>query len=151
MKFLKLENSKLTVLVDDSNFERLSKFKWYDCKKVIQHVKAGKHTSIANEILKTNGVEYDHIDTNYLNCIESNLRVCTHQQNCFNRRKQFGNYSSMYKGVSYYRRNGKWRVTIFVNKKQINLGFYASEIKAARAYDKAALEFFKEFAWLNNV
>ncbi len=48
--------------------------------------------------------------------------------------------SSSYIGVSFLKSVGKWRALVYDdNKKQINLGCYASEIEAAEARDKCVL------------
>ena len=59
------------------------------------------------------------------------------------------NTSSQYKGVYLYTDKIHWYAHIKVNKKLIWLGSYKSEIEAAKAYDKAALKYFGEFARLN--
>jgi len=46
-------------------------------------------------------------------------------------------FSSEYKGVSYNNPSGKWRAYIKINNKQINLGFFNTEIEAHQVYCKA--------------
>lgn len=43
--------------------------------------------------------------------------------------------SSGYRGVHFDRQSGKWKAQIQVNKAKIFLGYYTSELDAARAYD----------------
>lgn len=67
-------------------------------------------------------------------------------------KKRYKNGSSKYKGVSYRPKSNKtnpWYASISVKGKQINLGHFSNELDAAKAYDKAALKFNKEFAVVN--
>ena len=92
------------------------------------------------------GKEVDHKNGNTLDNRHSNLRVCTHQENCRNRRPN-KNCVSSYKGVSWFK--GKWTAIINCNGKHRYLGRFKNEIDAAKAYDKAAKKAFGEFACLN--
>ena len=78
----------------------------------------------------------------------ANLRVCTQLENCYNGRKRKGT-ASKYKGVVWDKREKKWRSAIRVDGKFHSLGYYADEADGARAYDKAAVHHFKEFAMTN--
>ena len=71
------------------------------------------------------GFELDHIDRNPLNNALSNLRLVTHQQNCFN---------LSVKGYSWQPHSKKWRASILVNKKQKHLGYFKTEEEAHSAY-----------------
>ncbi len=97
------------------------------------------------------GMLVDHIDRNGLNNRKENLRICTRSQNGMNRIRN-KNGTSKYKGVSWCvqpRCISKWYATIRLNGKDKFLGKFLVEEDAARAYDKAALEIFGEFARLN--
>jgi AP2 domain/HNH endonuclease len=91
------------------------------------------------------GVLVDHKDPhNMLDNKRSNLRLATNQENSMNTRSHAGS-SSQYKGVSWFKKTGKWMATC--NRKY--LGLFDSELDAARAYDATARELFGEFVYLN--
>ena len=93
-------------------------------------------------------IKIDHCDGNGLNNAYENLRVSTTSQNAANKRKTSG-ASSQFKGIHWYTALGKWKAMIRFNGKLMFLGHFSSEEDAARAYDKAALTCFGEFAKLN--
>lgn len=65
--------------------------------------------------------------------------------------KSYKNSSSKYKGVTWYKEREKWMVRININKKHIFLGYFESEIEAAKAYNDAAIKYYGEYARLNEV
>lgn len=81
----------------------------------------------------------DHINRNKLDNRRENLRHCTQQENTWNS-KTMSNNTSGYTGV--YKRNNKWCARIVVNKKQINLGTFATFEEAVDARKKAEEEYF---------
>lgn len=95
----------------------------------------------------------DHANGNRLDNRASNLRIATYAQNSANRGpdRRRGGKSSEYKGVSWNRERQHWRAYIHVNGKTTALGSFSEEKDAARAYDRAAIEAWREFARLNNV
>ena len=150
MKEILLTHEKVA-LVDNEDYERLSKIKWqYD--KTSCGVLYGT-LRMSHAVLQTNQL-IDHKDGDKLNNQKTNLRPCTLTQNSQNRRKIKTKTSSKYKGVHFRRNRGKWCATIwfqniFGQKIQIWLGSFLVEKEAARAYDKAARQRFGEFAALN--
>jgi phage anti-repressor protein len=48
--------------------------------------------------------------------------------------------TSQYYGVTFSKRNNKFRTVLVHNKKQIHIGFFENEIDAAKAYNQKALE-----------
>jgi hypothetical protein len=157
MKEIKLTQG-FVALVDDEDFEYLDQFKWYAHKGrnsfyAHRNIKTGvdKQTTILmhKEIIKTK-LHIDHIDHNGLNNQKINLRECTCQQNCMNRNPHKNSYSE-YKGVSYIKRLRKWQASICISQKQKYLGIYKSEIEAARAYNKTAIELFGVFSNINKL
>lgn len=157
MKQIKLTQGKVA-LVDDEDFELLNQWKWYANKKcgfcyAVRHFKAisgkrDKKSMLHRQIMNCpEGLEIDHINHNGLDNKKSNLRICTRSQNQPNQKAK--KHSSKYKGVSWHKASKKWQAMIVYNNRQIYIGLFDSEIEAAKAYDKKALELFGEFACLN--
>ena len=171
MKELKLNqskgknNGKYVALIDDEDYERLNKHKWYihtpykrnNCdliycirsEKKMSEPGIDKTTTIMlhREILNIDdkNIFIDHIDRNGLNCQKNNLRISTRSQNQGNRKSNY-NSTSNYKGVSYSTNYKKYISVITENKKRYHLGRFENEIDAAKAYDRKAIELFGEFA-----
>jgi len=152
MKQIKLTNTDRVILVDEEDFERISKFNWSLRKECIQRFGTVNNRrvsySLANQIMNRFDCEFDHADRDCCNNQKYNLREASRTQNMMNRAKWNKHTASKYKGVTSHS-SGQWRARITVYKKQIYLGLFDTEIEAAKAYNNAAIEFFKEFACLN--
>lgn len=76
-----------------------------------------------------------------------NLFVATiHQIN--HRRRTFDNNEVKYKGVTYMKRDNRYRARIYVNGNAIYLGQYEYAEHAYAAYCRAAIKYYGEFAIL---
>lgn len=157
MKIIPLTKDKFT-LVDDEDYNQLNKYKWcvmsqgYAARGIRISGKSYlvlMHRAILNS---PKGFDIDHINGNKLDNRKSNLRVCSHSQNQWNRSKQKNNTSG-YKGVYLDRRDGAWYSQVLSRQKDKRIVFsskrYKTPIEAARAYDRMALEHHGEFANLN--
>jgi len=90
----------------------------------------------------------DHIDNNPKNNMLCNLRWATYNENNRNCTKR-KNTTSIYKGVTYFKKNQKWCAHIKINGKLQHIGYFKNEEDAGRAYDEKALQLFGEYAKLN--
>jgi hypothetical protein len=161
MKKIPVDNGTYWTIVDDEDYEELSKYKWtQNGSKNHRYVKRSCFVNkkriqiyMHRQIMNTpKGMQTDHINHDTMDNRRSNLRVCTKSQNNWNISQTHGKISK-YKGVGYRKCNKyrPWQTTIHLNNKPIYLGAYATEVEAARAYNDKAKELFGEFAYLNPV
>lgn len=148
MKEIPLTQGKVA-LVDDADFERVSRFKWYAVKSHRNWYvrrRQGEGGQWLHHFVFGEKTKLDHRDNDGLNNQRGNLRPCSNRQNGGNRRPQ--KHSSRYKGVTWWKNQKKWVATINYETR-IHLGYFASEEQAAHAYDAAAKKLFGEFALVN--
>lgn len=160
MKQISLTQDKVA-LVDDADYEELSKHKWYALRHHSGNFYGVRHSTTVNgkrylirmsrQIL---GLEYrdlrqaDHINHTTLDNRQVNLRICTNQENARNQKLQI-NTSSRFKGVCWRKDIKKWGAQIRINGETRNLGYWDMEEVAALRYDMAALREFGDYACLN--
>lgn len=150
--FLCLTNGGVAIC-DEDDFDKLSSHSWFHVFDGNQIYAAragdsGKLIRMHTEIMGGNPV--DHINGDGLDNCRGNLRFVTNTQNQMNRGKFATGYSK-YKGVSWHCRDKKWTAKIKAEGRRINLGYFTTELEAAKAYNGAALRYFKEFARLNQI
>ena len=160
MREIPLTQEKVA-MVDDSDYEFLSQWKWYAARNVSgiwyawrryknKNGSVGK-ISMHRQILglepgdKRQG---DHQNHNGLDNRRDNVRICSAQQNHANERPT-KNGTSKFKGVSWCNRTRKWAAQFQLKGISIFLGRFQFEELAALAYDFAALKYFREFANFN--
>jgi AP2 domain len=146
----------LTALADDSDLAALSDFRWYPQLKqngmfyAYRHILLpDKHSTQFMHNFLLGFVGIDHIDGDSLNNQRINLRAASPLQNAQNAAKRRNAQTSVYKGVYWRNRNRSWVAQIQYNRQKRHIGYFSSEVEAARAYDAVALQLFDEFANLN--
>lgn len=80
----------------------------------------------------------------------SNLRVCTVSKNQYNRKMQNNNTSGSI-GVSWEKRQEKWRAYITAEKQRIELGMFDNYEDAVKARQYAEDKYHKEFSFVNSM
>ncbi|OPY45858.1 MAG: AP2 domain protein [Methanosaeta sp. PtaU1.Bin028] len=142
-------------IVDSINHEWLDQWNWYAHhvrrtdkwyarrnsnfdgarRPILMHRAIFEHLGV-----DIDGFDIDHINGNGLDNRLENLRLVTRAENAYNRRKSPGR-TSQYKGVYFDSDRGKWRASIKVNGRTIQLGRYETEEEAAIAYRIAARKY----------
>lgn len=129
--------------VDDDDFDFLNQWKWYahknnntfyadhaftvGCRK--QKIKRMHHIIMGDPPM---GLMIDHVDGNGLNNCRENLRFVTRRQNAQNSHRMFK--TSKYPGVSFVKRENKWRSLVWINGIRKELGSFPTEEMAYGAY-----------------
>lgn len=145
-KLVPLTQGKFAI-VDNEDFDRVKSINWSVNKGgyAISTRKGLMHRFIMNP---SKDRIIDHKDRNTLNNRKENLRICGMSENSMNSISKV-NSKSIYKGVYWIESRNKWKSLITLNQKTFYIGYFKSEIKAAKAYDKRAIQLFGEFALLN--
>ena len=96
------------------------------------------HRLVANAFLENaeNKKNVDHIDRCKTNNHISNLRWATGSENNQNKSMQLNNTSGVI-GVSWFKRDSKWKVQIMVNGVQKHLGYFESKEDAIQTRHNA--------------
>ena len=161
MKEIPLTQGKVAI-VDDEDFDWLNRWKWcahhnnyhwYAVRKDCTS-KKGRTVRMHRAILEhhgynLHGLGVDHINHDGLDNRLSNLRPANQSQNNQNRYRAKG--TSRYKGVYWHSRYHKWVAYIRINSHGVHLGYFSTEEVAAKAYNRAAIKLFGEFACLNKI
>jgi hypothetical protein len=151
-----------TTLVDDEDYEQLSKYKWFAAVQKYGKVYAARSTPAIEWLFRPRlipmhielmgaapkGHEVDHKNNDSLDNRRSNLRIATIAQNRQNSKKRSDNTTG-YKGVNRAETDNRWLARIQNDGKTYYLGTYKTPIEAAQAYDEKARELHGEFARTN--
>lgn len=140
-------------MVDEADFARLSKHKWYAQSRSDGRFYAARREHHKGPLvymhrevnLTPTGLLTDHIDGDTLNNRRANLRSASALQNAQNKAKQ---RSQLLKGAwldSTSSSCNKWRAAIRLNGRLKYLGRFPNQEQAAAAYAVAAAAHFGEF------
>ena len=152
-------NKVYTALVDDEDFERCIQRKWtlttfgYAVSRVPgKTYKQGyyiqMHQFIINGLVRKGLI--DHIDRNKLNNQKANLRIADKSINTINRGMRSDNTSG-FRGVFWDKTKSNYLVQIMDYGKLIYIGRFKNKEEAAQAYNKAAIKYHGEFAFINKL
>lgn len=141
MRKIFLSQGKIS-LVDDEDYESLSKYKWYYNNigyavrdiwdKVIKKKKSiYLARSLMGDILPNQII--DHINQNKLDNRKNNLRITTRTVNLLNS-GNFKHNTSGFRGVTWNGQKGKWQAAIQLNYKKRHLGFFSTKEEAGKTY-----------------
>jgi hypothetical protein len=155
MKEIPLTQGKVA-LVDDEDYEFLSRWKWCAMRQGYDRFRAyrgteskGRFKGVLMHRVITGalpGQTVDHINRDPLDNRKENLRLCCQAKQSLNRTaNRTGRKTSLYKGVYWQKDIRRWRARFRLEY----LGTFMSQITAAEAYDRAAKAFDPDFALLN--
>lgn len=140
-----------TVLIDDADAPAVLCLAWHiGGPGYAKHSyrEEGKIKSLYLHTFLTGLKKVDHENRNKLDNRRANIRPATSAQNMANRSKWIKQASSKFKGVSWSKERRKWRAYAGENSKH-HIGYFHSEIEAAKAVDMHALALYGEYACLN--
>jgi len=152
VRYIPLTKGKYAI-VDAEDYPALAKYKWHaqirkDGKVCYAVRNRGRKTIMMHrQIMEPpEGMVVDHINHNGANNRRCNLRVCTQAENTRNKRC-FTTGESQYRGVTP--QGDKWQAAVSHEGRTHYVGIYDTEIEAAMARDRKAIELAGEFAVLN--
>lgn len=133
-------------LVDNEDYDRVMEYSWYlSAGGYVFNKEVGFMHRFIMYAPKDKVV--DHIFHDKLDNRKAKLRLCTPAQNSLNIKKREN--SSGYKGVSWHKASGKWRVVVRIDGSSVHIGLFEDKEVAARAYDNVVKKYHKDFAYLN--
>lgn len=88
----------------------------------------------------------DHLDHERLNNQECNMRNCAYSENGQNLRTR-----DSFQGANWYKRTQQYIAYIRFRGITVSLGYFTTAVKAAQAYNKAALFYYGSNAHLNTI
>ena len=136
-------------IVDEDIYYKLKEYKWFKSKNYVCALIDNKIINLNRYVMDYTGQNIvDHINNNPLDNRKCNLRIVTPQQNNMNR-KSTKDSSSKYIGVTFDKRNNKWKAFIKINGKSVHLGTYDNELDAGKERDIATREHYGEYGNLN--
>lgn len=148
MKRVYSRTGSRSVMVDDEDYDELSKHTWYiSARGYAQALIDGKMTLMHRLIMQPpDDMHIDHRDRDKTNNQRTNLRIVTKGVNAQNTAPKSNNTSG-YVGVS---KNGiYWQSSIYQEGKRQFIGNFKDKESAALAYNERALLLYGDNAYLN--
>lgn len=153
MKLIELSKGKYAK-VDDCDFDALNKFNWslmgHGYASRVEIVNGKRHNIHMHRVIMgtPEGMDTDHINMDRIDNQRHNLRICTRSENIMNQPK-YKKGNSIFRGVHFNKKSGKWVATAHKQRKVFNLGYFKTPEEAARVYNKKVLELYGSFSKVN--
>jgi hypothetical protein len=140
------------ILLDQEDLYKVKQYQWHTSSKgVVYRLNpegTPKHVQLARSVTGASSEQVVvHRNGNRLDCRRENLEIIDRSIRIQAAEHRIS--ASGYRGVSKDKRRNKYQVHITVNGKAFFLGRYSDAVKAARVYDRAALDYFGPSAKLN--
>lgn len=151
---IKVDNCDVIIDAEDLEFFKQYQWKISDNNYLYHKAWVGRNIRFHRELLGVFDptVDVDHINRDTLDNRKINLRICSHQQNCFNSKaKRMATKTSKYKGVCWNKQKQRWCSSLGVNYHTINIYSSSVEEECAYAYNIALKAVAGDFACLNPV
>lgn len=148
MAVITMVNNKGKVLVDDNDFEWLSKYRWRKTTQGRPMANINGKDVLMHRLILPTKKYVDHINGDFLDNRRSNLREATPQQNQWNRKPGKLSRTGL-KGVGWCKQTSKWRVSMRKNGSYTTLGRYDCIGSAMKRYTLEANTYHGEFARTN--
>lgn len=139
-------SEKARVIIDNEDISKVKDYKWYLAATGYPQYGNSSKAILMHRLIMgfPIGMQIDHISRNKLDNRKSNLRICTNQENSFNKGLQSNNTSG-YTGVYWVKAKKMWAAVIMVSQKKIQLGYYIDFDDAVRTRKSAEIKYFGEF------
>jgi hypothetical protein len=139
----------LNFTIDKDDYDLIKNYSWQtNSENYVQTTINNKSVKLHRFLMNPKENEYvDHINHNTLDNRKENLRVCTNEENCRNKRTYKNNTSGV-KGVTWMKKNQVWIARITYNKKRIHLGCFSTLEEAKKSRQEAEIKYFGEFRYL---
>jgi len=155
---MEMKIGSFIVLIDADEWENVSRFHWHhNSSKIggpyfrgwVKNIDGTRtHVYLHRFIINAPKEKHvDHINGNTLDNRKINLRLCFQIENCHNSKKSKKNTTG-YKGVTYNKREKKYKAQICLNWEHKCLGTFETAEEAYAAYCRAACEYYGQFARL---
>ena len=139
---------------DLEDYEKIKDFCWYRHRDGYLRTRVDVYPDGKNHYelmhrwildLKDANTEVDHIDGNVYDNRKLNLRIVEGSDNAKNL-KLYANNKSGHKGVSFSRKENKWKAYIQSNNQKIHLGTFSIYEDAVRAREQAEIKYFGSYS-----
>lgn len=141
-------NTHKEFYVDLKNFDKIKDYCWYEKKNgntsrlLAKNIQTGKTISMHKLLGFKN---YDHIDRNELNNLESNLRPASYSQNAMNRSLRCDNKSGVI-GVYWDKTLNQWHSYLDKDGERVFSKYFTNKVEAIKERLNAEVKYFGEFA-----